>query len=117
VAAVIRALVDDPTTLPAGAVNVGPREPITVADAVRALLDGAGVSAPLGRHPDHAWRAPHGGADEALAGLAAITLDEAAAYYCVEPWMGPPNAPENKLGLHFVAPGKTEKFTVEVAVK
>ena len=66
VAAVIRALVDDPTTLPAGAVNVGPREPITVADAVRALLDGAGVSAPLGRHPDRAWRAPHGGADEAL---------------------------------------------------
>ena len=31
--------------------------------------------------------------------------------------MGPPNAPENKLGLHFVAPGKTEKFTVAVAVK
>jgi galactose mutarotase-like enzyme len=45
------------------------------------------------------------------------TLDDAAPYYCVEPWMGPPNAPENKLGLHFVAPGKTEKFTVAVSVK
>jgi len=37
-------------------------------------------------------------------------------YYCIEPWMGPPNAPETKEGLHFVPPGSTETFTVEVAV-
>jgi galactose mutarotase-like enzyme len=45
------------------------------------------------------------------------TLDDAAPYYCVEPWMGPPNAAEHKVGLHFVKPGETEKFTVSVAVK
>lgn len=44
------------------------------------------------------------------------TLAEDSPYYCVEPWMGPPNAPENKLGLQWVAPGKTEKFTISVAV-
>ena len=42
---------------------------------------------------------------------------DTAPYYCVEPWMGPPNAPENKVGLHFVEPGKTQTFTVTVAVK
>jgi galactose mutarotase-like enzyme len=40
-----------------------------------------------------------------------------APYFCVEPWMGPPNAPENKVGLQFVAPGRTETFTVSVAIK
>jgi len=38
-------------------------------------------------------------------------------YYCVEPWMGPPNAPEHKVGLHFVAPGETQRFTVSVHVR
>ena len=37
-----------------------------------------------------------------------------APFYCVEPWMGPPNSPEHKRGLHFVEPGKTGIFTVEV---
>lgn len=37
-------------------------------------------------------------------------------FYCVEPWMGPPNAAEHKNGLHYVDPGKTEVFTVEVAL-
>lgn len=45
------------------------------------------------------------------------TLAEESPYYCVEPWMGPPNAPEHKVGLHFVAPGETQKFTVSVTVK
>jgi galactose mutarotase-like enzyme len=40
-----------------------------------------------------------------------------APYFCVEPWMGPPNAPEHKLGLHLVPPGETEVFSVSVAVK
>jgi len=40
-----------------------------------------------------------------------------APYYCVEPWMGPPNAPEHKTGLHLVPPGETEIFAVSVAVK
>lgn len=45
------------------------------------------------------------------------TADDRAPYYCVEPWMGPPNAPEHKRGLHFVAPRETGSFSVSVAVK
>lgn len=45
------------------------------------------------------------------------TLDADSPFYCVEPWMGPANAPEHKVGLHFVAPGATDKFTVRVHVK
>ena len=40
-----------------------------------------------------------------------------APYYCVEPWMGPPNAPEHKIGLHLVPPGETETFAVSISVK
>jgi len=28
--------------------------------------------------------------------------------------MGPPNAPETKIGLHHVGPGQTQKFLVDV---
>ena len=45
------------------------------------------------------------------------TLAEDAPFYCVEPWMGPPNAAEHKVGLHFVAPGETQKFVVSIAVR
>jgi galactose mutarotase-like enzyme len=38
-------------------------------------------------------------------------------YYCVEPWMGPPNAPENRIGLQYVPPGATGTFTVSVHVR
>lgn len=37
-------------------------------------------------------------------------------FYCVEPWMGPPNAPEHKQGLHAVNPGETSIFGVEVSL-
>jgi galactose mutarotase-like enzyme len=48
-----------------------------------------------------------------------VTWSESATapYYCVEPWMGPPNAPENKVGLHWVEPGKTQTFTVTITIK
>jgi galactose mutarotase-like enzyme len=45
------------------------------------------------------------------------TADAAAPYYCVEPWMGPANAPEHHRGLHFVAPGAREIFTVSIALQ
>ena len=50
--------------------------------------------------------------------LAVVTwsMDDQAPYYCIEPWMGPPNAPETKVGLHSVAPGQTQKFYVEVTL-
>ncbi|MCU0794064.1 MAG: aldose epimerase [Opitutaceae bacterium] len=39
-----------------------------------------------------------------------------APYFCIEPWMGPPNSPEHRVGLHHVAPGKSQSFVVEVAL-
>jgi galactose mutarotase-like enzyme len=45
------------------------------------------------------------------------TFDASSPFYCVEPWMGPPNAPEHKLGLHHVAPGQTQRFAVSVNVR
>jgi len=45
------------------------------------------------------------------------TADDQAPYYCIEPWMGPPNAPEHKRGLELVRPGETRTFSVSVAAK
>lgn len=45
------------------------------------------------------------------------TLAPESPFYCVEPWMGPANAPGHKVGLHHVAPGETGRFTVSVHVK
>jgi galactose mutarotase-like enzyme len=38
-------------------------------------------------------------------------------YYCVEPWMGPANAPGTKVGLRLVPKGETDKFVVSIQVK
>lgn len=45
------------------------------------------------------------------------TLQDDSPFYCVEPWMGPANAVENGVGLHWVQPGQSQSFVVEVAVK
>lgn len=37
-------------------------------------------------------------------------------FYCVEPWMGPPNSWENGTGLHWVQPAATGTFSVSVGV-
>jgi galactose mutarotase-like enzyme len=52
------------------------------------------------------------------AGSAFVTWTEAenSPFYCVEPWMGPPNAPETGIGLRWVAPGSRDTFSVSVAV-
>ena len=51
-------------------------------------------------------------------GRAMVTWTAAptAPYYCVEPWMGPPNAPEHERGLEWVSPGETGRFSVAVSV-
>jgi galactose mutarotase-like enzyme len=41
---------------------------------------------------------------------------EDAPYYCIEPWMGPPNAAEHGKGLHWIAPGESQSFVVEVSL-
>ena len=66
VAAVIGALAAEPSLVPRGALSVGPPAPVRVRDAIAALVEGAGLSAPLARHPDPKWRGPHGGGDELL---------------------------------------------------
>lgn len=45
------------------------------------------------------------------------TAAEDSPFYCVEPWMGPPNAPENKTGLHLVPAGAKETFAVSVHLR
>lgn len=51
-----------------------------------------------------------------LAQCAVVTWTESdeSPFYCVEPWMGPPNAVEHGRGLYWVAPGETCRFVVEV---
>ena len=41
---------------------------------------------------------------------------ESSPFYCIEPWMGPPNAAEHGKGLHWVNPGDTASFDVEVSL-
>jgi galactose mutarotase-like enzyme len=41
---------------------------------------------------------------------------EGSPYYCVEPWMGPPNSPSHRNGLQFINPGQTSTFTVAVSL-
>ena len=45
------------------------------------------------------------------------TKDNDSTFYCVEPWMGPPNSPEHKKGLHWVEPGETDSFKVRVSLE
>ncbi len=40
------------------------------------------------------------------------TEAEDSPFYCVEPWMGPPNATGHQQGLHWVAPGQKESFII-----
>ncbi|MES2697203.1 MAG: aldose epimerase [Verrucomicrobiota bacterium] len=49
--------------------------------------------------------------------LVTWTFKDDSPYYCVEPWMGPPNAPEHKVGLHFVPPGETQRFAVSATIR
>lgn len=44
------------------------------------------------------------------------TESESSPYYCIEPWMGLPNAVEHGKGLHWVQPGETGRFGVEVSL-
>ncbi len=54
-----------------------------------------------------------------LPGTSVVTWREFedSPYYCVEPWMGPPNAPEHKVGLHWVDPGEEDKFAIRVTLE
>jgi galactose mutarotase-like enzyme len=51
-------------------------------------------------------------------GVTLVTWSEStdAPYYCIEPWMGPPNAAEHGKGLNWVGPGETDTFSVQVSL-
>ncbi len=44
------------------------------------------------------------------------TESDTSPFYCIEPWMGPPNAAEHGKGLHWVNSGETGLFDVEVSL-
>lgn len=52
------------------------------------------------------------------AGTSVVTWSESESspFYCVEPWMGPPNCQEHKSGLHVVEPGASQTFSVQVSI-
>jgi galactose mutarotase-like enzyme len=54
-----------------------------------------------------------------LPGATVVTWTKSAEspFYCVEPWMGPPNSPEHKKGLHWVEPGETDRFLVKLTLE
>ncbi len=45
------------------------------------------------------------------------TESDTSPFYCVEPWMGPPNSHEHKKGLHFVPPGRSRCFLTEIHLR
>ncbi len=49
--------------------------------------------------------------------LVTWTESDASPFFCIEPWMGPPNAPENEIGLHQVGPGETQAFSVTISAE
>lgn len=63
-----------------------------------------------------AMRIGAGGKPSADTTLVTWTGGPDVPYYCIEPWMGPPNSPEAGMGLHWVEPGSTGIFSVEVAI-
>lgn len=70
-----------------------------------------------GRPGDVIVRLGAGKVPPANATIVTWTAGDDSPFYCVEPWMGPPNAPEHRRGLQFVAPGETATFVVGVTIK
>lgn len=60
----------------------------------------------FGSHPD-VRPAPHNT-------IVTWTKGDAEPYYCVEPWMGLPNAVAHGKGLHWVSPGDGDTFEVQL---
>lgn len=54
-----------------------------------------------------------GGADAGSRTCFVTWSKEEEPYYCIEPWMSPPNAPENK-SVKMVPPSARDEFTIEI---
>ena len=44
------------------------------------------------------------------------TEEEKSPFYCIEPWMSPPNSTESEIGPSYVEPGKAQDFSIEVSL-
>jgi galactose mutarotase-like enzyme len=49
--------------------------------------------------------------------LTTWTTDPNAPFYCIEPWMGLPNATSHECGLHWVAPHTSERFEIRISLE
>jgi galactose mutarotase-like enzyme len=85
------------------------------------LLDGAGAAvldipphtnAPLGRR----IRIEVDGALMPWPAITTWTEADTSDFYCVEPWMGLPNAIHHGEGLHLLAPGDTRHATCRLRI-
>ncbi len=56
-----------------------------------------------------------GSSEKPPEGSCLVTWSQAGLpYYCIEPWMGVPNAFENKVGLDWVQPRQTRRFGISI---
>lgn len=110
---------------PTGSLIAGPRlgteeslgNPALIDTFHTALKGNEAVFGEKGRPGDVSVRIGADSVPPADALFVTWTLADESPFYCVEPWMGPPNAPEHKVGLHHVLPGDTQKFTVSVRLR
>lgn len=92
-------------------------QPLLVDTLHTGLKSNAVVFGPVNAPGDVTIKIGHDKKPAADATFVTWTLDDTVPYYCVEPWMGPPNAAEHKVGLHWVHPGQSQEFAIEIAVR
>lgn len=101
--------------------RLGAEEPLDNPALVDAIFTGlTGTSAVLAeKNSGDKVTLRLGTGKKAPAGAAVVTWTEKpdSPFYCVEPWMGPPNAVNHHQGLQLVEPGQTQRFVVEVTLR
>ncbi|MEO0794038.1 MAG: aldose epimerase [Verrucomicrobiota bacterium] len=89
----------------------------TINDLIRSKLKSGVVRfGPKGGEEDIKISIGDGSRPDPWTSVVSWTMADDSPFYCVEPWMGPPNSPEHGNGLHYVQPGKSEVFTVQVSL-
>lgn len=92
-------------------------QPLLIDAIHMGLKNNAVVFGPVNAPGDVTIRIGHDKKPAADATFVTWTMDDTAPFYCVEPWMGPPNAAEHKVGLHWVHPGQSQSFAVEIVIR
>ncbi len=92
-------------------------QPLLIDTIHLGLKSNAVVFGPVNAPGDLTIKIGHDKKPAADATFVTWTLDDNVPYYCIEPWMGPPNAAEHKVGLHWVHPGQSQGFAIEILVR